>query len=392
MQPWHPWGSPPFGLTPILEEQSKQLSDVPPGPSDLSPALVHKLAVLQLEEIALLCRYRNLRTVGALWQLDAGERKLWLIAARRQYELLGVFPSNIKNNLEKLFGPIVYPEEHIPSGLHGTYAEIWQQQQQQQVPFPEPPEPLVDDSSLRRSIGENLLALRPYIDDDRYAECVHRLRRADEHAVAALSETAEALAAISVQFPEGSREFDVCKDAKRVMRDFLLFRAVSTCPGMDSTPALQKAWLRACQYTRWPCELNIDSQMQNALWRIKQMLGGGPPPKKRADSHHSPERPPANNRQGSASSSSSATTPSNHAQNASGKVRLESNGSNFTDQIRHSWRPPGPERGFDAPLEEEASGGRSRDGDKRPQMHQLLEMMTALTQQVMELKSRSRCD
>ena len=98
MQPWHPWGSPPFGLTPILEEQSKQLSDVPPGPSDLSPALVHKLRVLQLEEIALLCRYRNLRTVGALWQLDAGERKLWLIAARRQYELLGVFPSNIKNN------------------------------------------------------------------------------------------------------------------------------------------------------------------------------------------------------------------------------------------------------------------------------------------------------
>ena len=421
--PSNPWGSPPFALTPILEEQPQQLSDVPPGPNDLSPALVHKLADLGVEAITLLCQYRNLRTVRALWQLDAGERKLFLIAARQQYQLLGVFPSNIKINLEQLFGPIGYPEEQIPFGMHGMYAEIWQQRQQQ-VPFPEPPEPLVDDSSLRRKIGENLLALRHYIGDARYTECLRRLTRADEHAVAALSETAEALAAICVEFPESSRAFNVCKDAKSVTRDFLLWRAASTCPGMDSTPALKRAWLDACRFTRFPCDANIDSQLQNSLRRIKEMLGGGPPPKKQADRDHSPERLPANNKQGSVSSSSSSSSTStwqlgrsseDHAQNASRKVRFDLNGPNSMDQIldpdadlhkpivvkpRQPWRPPGLERGFDAPQSGEhrspsldrAPGGRTTAEDQSLQMAQMLEMMQVLRKEVMELKSCSRCD
>ena len=417
------WGSPPFALTPIVEEP-QQLSDVPPGPTDLSPALVHKLADLEVEAIALLCRYRNIRTVRALWQLDAGERKLFLIAARQQYQLLGVFPSNIKNNLDKLFNPIGYPEQQIPSGMHPLFAEIWHQQQQtwiQQAPFPEPPGFLSDDSSLRQSIGENLLAVRCYIGDARYTECLRRLTRADEHAVAALSETAEALAALSVEFPEGTRAFNVCKDAKSVMRDFLLWRAVATCPGIDSKEALKRAWLDACRFTKWPCGESIDSQMQNSLRRIKEMIGGGSPPKKRADSDHSPERPPANNKQGSVSSSSTSTwqlgrSSEDHAQNASRKVRFDFNGPNSMDQILHPdadlhkpivvepRRPPGPERGFDAPQEEKPSGehrspsldrapgGRSSDEDQRLQMAQMLKMMQVLRNEVMELKSCSRCD
>ena len=54
----------------------------------------------------VLLRYRSIRTLRALESLETTERVVLLCKARELYELLGIFPSHLKNALNKLFGDV----------------------------------------------------------------------------------------------------------------------------------------------------------------------------------------------------------------------------------------------------------------------------------------------
>ena len=85
---------------------AKQYSDVPRSNGQLSDALKHKLAEEDLLDMEVLLRYRGIRTLRALESLETTERAVLLCKARELYELLGIFPSNLKNTLNKLFGDV----------------------------------------------------------------------------------------------------------------------------------------------------------------------------------------------------------------------------------------------------------------------------------------------
>ena len=92
--------------TPTWQSTAAQYSDIPPSNGQLSDALKHKLAEEDLLDMEVLCRYRGIRTLRALESLETTERAVLLCKARELYELLGIFPSNLKNTLNKLFGDV----------------------------------------------------------------------------------------------------------------------------------------------------------------------------------------------------------------------------------------------------------------------------------------------
>ena len=102
------WGAQTFAQLAHQQGQSTaaQYSDVPPANGQLSDALKHKLAEEDLLDMEVLLRYRGIRTLRALESLETTERAVILCKSRELYELLGIFPSNLKNTLNKLFGDV----------------------------------------------------------------------------------------------------------------------------------------------------------------------------------------------------------------------------------------------------------------------------------------------
>lgn len=293
------WGSQTFAQLAHQHGQSTaaQYSDVPPSNGRLSDALKHKLAEEDLLDMEVLLRYRGIRTLRALESLETTERAVLLCKARELYELLGIFPSNLKNTLNKLFGDVPRPGNFqgspwaMQSGAvpymdsrwagHGG----WGDHALFTSSRPGGPEPLTDpfddDTYLKRTLGAALLGAREVVGWERYIECLRRLKRSDELVVASCLEAAEALAAIGIRKEDvrDRERKEALKAAKKAVRDVLLWRCTGNALGLDSREALVRAFEEACRHTH--CDENTVSQLTNGYRRIREELAGGSPPKSR---------------------------------------------------------------------------------------------------------------
>ena len=211
---------------------ASQANDVPRENGQLSEALKLRLAEEDLLDLAKLLRYRGVRTLRALESLETNERAVLLCKARELYELLGIFPSNLKKALDKLFGneasggglfgetgrvlstnpgPIrpgcvsasVAPAFVSPlwAGAGGSSSSSSSGNWCSAGPRPAGPAPVgpgpvsspqvaelpavaVDDTHLKMTLAASLEGAREIIGPDRYAEAVRRLRRSEELVVA----------------------------------------------------------------------------------------------------------------------------------------------------------------------------------------------------------------
>ena len=281
------------------QSTASQYSDVPPPNGGLSDALKHKLAEEDLLDLEVLCRYRGIRTLRALESLETTERAVLLCKARELYELLGIFPSNLKNTLNKLFGDVpqqgifhasplamqsgAMPYMHPQWAAHGGWGHHALPTCRPQGPEPLT-DPLVDDTYLKRTLGAALLGAREIVGWERYTECLRRLKRSDELVVASCLEAAEALAALGIRKEDvkDRERKEALKAAKKAVRDVLLWRCTGNALGLDSREALVRAFEEACRHTH--CDENTISQLTNGYTRIRQELAGGPLPKNRVAS------------------------------------------------------------------------------------------------------------
>ena len=437
------WGQMTFAQLAHQHGQSTaaQYSDIPPPNGQLSDALKHNLAEEDLSDMEVLLRYRGIRTLRALESLETTERAVLLCKARELYELLGIFPSNLKNTLNKLFGdfhaspwamqsgamPYMHPQwaGHGGWGHHGG---------------PEPlTDPLHDDTYLKRTLGAALLGAREIVGWERYTECLRRLKRSDELVVASCLEAAEALAALGIPKEDvrDRERKEALKAAKKAVRDVLLWRCTGMALGLDSREALVRAFEDACRHTH--CDENTVSQLTNGYRRIREELAGGPPPKNRIAT--SPSR---GTQEGSAASRSHGRQPQQQADSTASEDRIApaaassgNGGSQATAEalpktVPALFDPMGPssadpvfphpadcadlhEQGpvlvqpsFACPPGLESSmfqgekpterrslppcrrspGPRSRDAGHSLQMAQMMEMMKAMTHQLTDVKSQ----
>ena len=149
------------------QSTASQYSDVCPFNGQLSDALKHRLAEEDLLDMEVLLRYRGIRTLRALESLETTERAVLLCKARQLYELLGIFPSNLKNTLNKLFGDVPpsgmchQSSWAMQSGAMPYMHSQWAGQAWPITSIPEGPEPLTgpldDDAYLKRVFGVALL-------------------------------------------------------------------------------------------------------------------------------------------------------------------------------------------------------------------------------------------
>jgi hypothetical protein len=270
-----------------------QLSDVPPPNGGLSDALKHKLAVEDLLDMEVLLRYRGIRTLRALESLETTERSVLLCKSRELFELLGIFPSNLKHTLNRLFGDV--PQQGMYEGFpHGNpWAPFAPYIHPQWAGYdgagyhalptaPTGPEPLMDplddDTYLKRTLGAALLGAREIVGWERYTECLRRLKRSDELVVASCLEAAEALAALGIRKEDvrDRERKELLKSAKKAVRDVLLWRCTGNEMGLDSREALVRAFEEAVRHTN--CCENTVSQLTNGYRRIREELAGGPQP------------------------------------------------------------------------------------------------------------------
>ncbi len=272
---------------------ASQYSDIPPSNGELSAALKHKLAEEGLLDMGVLLRYRGIRTLRALESLETTERAVLLCKCRELYELLGIFPTDLKKTLNTLFGDVpqqgmfhsspwamqsgAMPYMHPQWAGHGGWGH-----HASNPGGPEPlTEPLDDDTHLKRTLGAALLGAREIVGWERYTECLRRLRRSDELVVASCLEAAEALAALGIRKEDvrDRERKEALKAAKKAVRDVLLWRCTGNALGLDSREALVRAFEEACRHTH--CDENTVSQLTNGYRRIREELAGGPPPKNR---------------------------------------------------------------------------------------------------------------
>ena len=426
------WGSQMFAQLAHQHGQSTaaQYSDLAPSNGQLSDALKHKLAEEDLLDMEVLLRYRGIRTLRALESLETTERAVLLCKARELYELLGIFPSNLKNTLNKLFGDVpqqgtfqgspwarqagAMPYMHPQWAGHGGWG-----QRQTRPEGPEPlTEPLEDDTLNKRTIGAALLGAREIVGWERYTECLRRLKRSDELVVASCLEAAEALAALSISKEEvrGDRQrHELLKAAKKAVRDVLLWRSTGNALGLDSREALVRAFDEACRHTH--CDPDTVSQLTNGYRRIREELAGGPPPKNRTAAsparraQEGAHRSQGGNRHEQRDSGSQAAVAAGepkrvpalfdpHGPSSSDPILPHpADPADLHDQgpvlVKPSFaRPPGLVGSYEKPTEfrslppaRRSPGPRSRNsGDM--EMAQMLEMMKALTLDVQEVKSK----
>ena len=289
-------------------------NDVPRENGQLSDRLKEKLALESLLDIEVLLRYRGVHTYRALESLETNERAVLLCKARELYELLGIFPSNLKKALDTLFGneasaarqfeendrmlstnsrPLrpgcvstsVPPASVFPlwAGAGGISSSWCSAGPRHPAVGPGPgataelPTFAVDNTHLKRTVAIALEGARLIVGPERYAECVRRFRRSEELAVASCLEAAEMLAALGVRKEElrGDRDKkEAVKAAKKAARDVLLWRSCGCELGLDNKDAMIRCFEEACRHTC--CDDNTVSQLTNGFRRIIEELAGQP--------------------------------------------------------------------------------------------------------------------
>ncbi len=88
--------------------------DVPQENGQLSNALKQKLADEGLLDMEVILRYSGIHTRRALEDLNSIERTVLLSKARGLYDILGIFPSSLKNTLNRVFGNL--PQQSMYQG------------------------------------------------------------------------------------------------------------------------------------------------------------------------------------------------------------------------------------------------------------------------------------
>ena len=91
--------------------------DVPQVNGQLSNALKQKLADEGLLDMEVILRYSGIHTRRALEDLNSRESTVLLSKARGLYDLLGIFPSSLKNALNRVFGNV--PQQGMYQAAHG---------------------------------------------------------------------------------------------------------------------------------------------------------------------------------------------------------------------------------------------------------------------------------
>ena len=377
--------------------------------------------------------------------LETTERAVLLCKARELYELLGIFPSNLKNTLNKLFGDVpqagmfpqlspwamqsgAMPYMHPQWAGHGGWGHHALRTSSQQG-GPEPlTDPLDDDTYLKKTLGAALLGAREIVGWERYTECLRRLKRSDELVVASCLEAAEALAAIGIRKEDvrDRERKEALKAAKKAVRDVLLWRCAGNALGLDSREALVRACEEACRHTH--ADENTVSQLTNGYRRIREELAGGPPPKNRiatSPARRTQERQAAGTGQNQAAGSQHGTEVSAASNTVLAPLDgpktvpalFDPMGPSSSDPVlphpadaadlheqgpvlvQPSFAcPPGLESAMfqgekpterrSLPPARRSPGPRSRDGGHNLQMAQMMEMMKAMTHQLQEVKSQ----
>ena len=212
-----------------------------------------------------------------------------LCKARLLYELLEIFPSYRVNALNELFGdaPQLAMYQGSRSVVHATGLPYMTQQwtgapigqSHPQAALSQTPgglepltQPLCDDTFLKRTFAAALLGAREIVGLVCYEECLRRLKRSDELAMASCLEAAEALASLGMRVKD-VREKELkqaLKLAKKIVRDILLWRCAGNALGLDSREALIRAFEAACSHTH--CDENTVSQLSNGYRRILEEL------------------------------------------------------------------------------------------------------------------------
>jgi hypothetical protein len=359
---------------------SSQVSDVPRENGQLSDALKERLAQEDLLDLEVLLRYRGVRTLRALDSLETNERAVLLCKARELYELLGIFPSNLKKALDKLFGNgeacgpgrggvlSTNPWPLQPGSVGSTasalsasapafVSPLWaggggSSSSSSSGPAPvgpgllgspqvaELPVPADDDTLLKKTLAASLEGAREIVGRERYAEAVRRLRRSDELIVASCLEAAEALAALGVRKEElrDREKKEQLKAAKKAARDVLLWRCTGSALGLDSREALVRCFEEACRHTN--CDENTVSQLTNGYRRVREELAGGPPAKQRTAAA-SPSRSRAPGRQ-EAGTTTEARSPRGAAPGRSGADGAQPAQGAVPVESSQGWSPMAP--------------------------------------------------
>ena len=401
----HTWSSQTFAQLAHQYEQrpATRFSDVPTVNGHLSDALKHKLAEEELLDMEVLLRYRGIRTLRALESLETEESAVLLCKARELYDLLGIFPSSLKNTLNKLFGKVpqqgmyqgspwtmqggAMPYMHQQSASHGSWT------QQQYVPNQRPSrphpltDPLDDDTRLKRTLGQALLEASEIVGWERYTECLRRLRRSDELVAASCLEAAEALAALGIRkedVPRDRPRKQLLKRAKKAVREVLLWRCTGNALGLDSREALVRAFEEACRHAT--CDEDTVSQLTNGYLRMLDELAGGRPPKK---SQEQAAGTAASEGSGASKTGSQAATKVPKTASA----LLDPMGPSSSDPVLPHPADAAdlhenPKQGRSLPPARRSPGPRTRDAGHSLHMAQIMEMMKTMTRHLQEVKEQ----
>lgn len=403
------WGKQNFGHLAHQHGQSTAslYSDVCAFNGQLSDALKHKLAEEDLLDMEVLLRYRGIRTLRALESLQTTERAVLLCKARQLYELLGIFPSNLKNTLNKLFGDVP-SSGAMQSGAMPYMHSQWAGQAWGLTSIPEGPEsltgPLDDDTYLKRVLGAALLGAREIVGWERYTECLRRLKRSDELIVASCLEAAEALAALGIlkEDVRDDERKEALKAAKKAVRDVLLWRCTGNALGLDSREALVRAFEEACRHTH--CDQNTVSQLCTGYRRIREELAGGPLPKSRIATSParreqagacreekiavSPKIVPALLDPNAPSSSDPVLPHSADSADLHKQKPVLVQASSPCSSGLNNFNGDKPTECRSLPPSRRSPGPRSRDAGHSMQMAQMMEMMKAMSHQVQIVTSQ----
>jgi len=272
-----------------------EVDDVPSGPGLLSsPALRRRLEREDLVDLEVVLRYRGVRTLRALASLDTNERAVLLSKARQLWDLLGIFPSNLKSSLNKLFDAEGLPVGASTSSSAGraplepgrvegeNSASSSSSSVVANVPADIPTLPVIselpifceDDSNLTKSLPAALAGARAIIGHERYNEVIRRLLISDQNSAASAIEASEALALLRVPKDElRDRETKaLLKAAKLAVRNIVVWRCCGCAKGLDSREAMVRAFEVATMGT--DNDINVVSQLKNGYRSIMMGLFG----------------------------------------------------------------------------------------------------------------------
>ena len=389
--------------------------DVPQENGQLSNALKQKLAEMGLLDMEVILRYSGIHTRRALDDLNPMEKTVLLTKARQLYEVLGIFPSSLKNTLNMMFGNL--PPQSMYQGSPWAMQAGKMPWSQQVVPS-QPSvstEPLTDalcgDTFLKRSLGAALLGASEIVGLERYTECLRRLKRSNEHVVASCLEAAEALAALgnSNTNAHNREQKEALKLAKKAVRDVLLWRCTGNALGLDSRDAMVRAFEETCHHTG--CDGNTVSQLTNGYRKIVEEL------KKSIDANLVDGAPGSQGRQqqpqqqatGTATSEGGGTSGSSWQAAAKGPNSVidpmgpsssdpvlphpaDPEGLHGPPMLPHPADPEGlhgpPRHVRSLPPNRRSPGPRSRDSGCSLQMAQMMEMMKAMAHHLQEVRAQ----